>query len=93
MEFSRQEYWIGLPYPPPGDPNPRIPKPGIEPRSPALQVDSLLSELPGKPKNTGVGSLSLLQGIFLTPGIEPGSPALQMDSLPGELAGKPITEI
>ena len=40
--------------------------PGIKPRSLALQVDSLLSELPGKPKNTGVGSLSLLQGIFLT---------------------------
>ena len=40
--------------------------PGIEPRSSALHVDSLVSEPPGKPKNTGVGSLSLLQGIFLT---------------------------
>ena len=40
--------------------------PGIEPRSPALHVDSLPSEPPGKPKNTGVGSLSLLQRIFLT---------------------------
>ena len=40
--------------------------PGIEPRSPALQADCLVSEPPGKPKNTGVGSLSLLQGIFLT---------------------------
>ena len=37
MGFSRQEYWSGLPRPPPGD----IPNPGIEPRSPALQVDSL----------------------------------------------------
>ena len=37
-----------------------------QPRSSASQVDSLLSEPPGKPKNTGVGSLSLLQGIFLT---------------------------
>ena len=36
------------------------------PRSPALQADSLPSEPPGKPKNTGVGSLSLLQGIFPT---------------------------
>ena len=36
------------------------------PRFPALQADSLPSEPPGKPKNTGVGSLSLLQGIFLT---------------------------
>ena len=34
--------------------------------SPTLQADSLPSELPGKPKNTGVGSLTLLQGIFLT---------------------------
>ena len=47
--------------PPPGD----LPDPGIESRSPASQADSLLSEPPGKPKN-GVGSLSLLQGIFPT---------------------------
>ena len=60
--FSRQEYWSGLPCPPPGD----LPSPGLEPRSPALQVDSLPSEPPGKCKNTGVGSLSLLQRIFLT---------------------------
>ena len=59
--FSRQEYWSGLPCPPPGD----LSNPEIEPRSPALQADSLLSEPPGKPMNTGVGSLSLLQGIFL----------------------------
>ena len=38
--------------------------PGIEHRSPTLQADSLQSELPGKPKNIGVDSLSLLQGIF-----------------------------
>ena len=43
-----------------------LPNPGIKPRSQALQADSLPSEPPGKPKNTGVGSLSLLQGIFLT---------------------------
>ena len=43
-----------------------LPNPDIEPRSPELQVDSLPSEPPGKPMNTGVGSLSLLQGIFLT---------------------------
>ena len=60
--FSRQEYWSGLPYPPPGD----LPYTGIEPRSSALQVDSLPSEPPGKPRNIGVGSLSLLQWIFLT---------------------------
>jgi len=62
MEFSRQEYCSELSCPPPGD----LLNPGIEPRPPALQVDSLLSEPPGKPKNTGVGSLSLLQGIFPT---------------------------
>ena len=37
-----------------------LPNPGIEPRSPSLQVDSLPAEPQGKPKNTGVGSLSLL---------------------------------
>ena len=44
MGFSRQEYWSGLPFPPPGD----LPDPGIEPRSPALQADALPSEPPGK---------------------------------------------
>ena len=42
MEFSRQEYWSGLPFPSPVG----LPDPGIEPRSPALQADALLSELP-----------------------------------------------
>ena len=51
--FSRQEYWSGLPCPPPGD----LSNPGIKPRSPTLQTDSLPSESPGKPKNTGVGNL------------------------------------
>ena len=60
LGFSRQDYWSGLPCPPPGD----LPNPGIKPRFPTLLVDSLPSEPPGKPKNTGVGSLSLLQGIF-----------------------------
>ena len=50
-------------------------------------MDSLLAEPPGKPKNTGVGSLSLLQQISPNPGIEPRSPALQADSLPAELLG------
>ena len=83
--FSRQEYWSGLPCPPPGD----LPNPGSKPRSPALQADSLPSEPPAKPKNTGVGKLSLLQGIIPDPGIKQGSPALQADSLPAELPGKP----
>ena len=38
--FSRQEYWSGLPFPFPGD----LPNPGIKPRSPALQANSLLTE-------------------------------------------------
>ena len=45
MGLSKQEYWSGLPFPSPGD----LPDPGIEPRSPELQVDSLLSEPRGKP--------------------------------------------
>ena len=44
MEFSRQEYWSGLPFPPPGD----LPDPGIEPGSPTLQANTLPSEPPGK---------------------------------------------
>ena len=53
---------VGSLFPSPED----LPNPGIEPMSPALQADSLPAEPQGKPKNTGVGSLSLLQGIFLT---------------------------
>ena len=45
MDFSRQEYWSGLPTPSPGD----LPDPGINLGSPALQADSLPSESPGKP--------------------------------------------
>ena len=48
MEFPRQQYWSGLPFPSPGD----LPNPGIEPESPALQADSLLPELPEKPNGT-----------------------------------------
>ena len=51
-----------VPCPPPGG----LPNPGIEPRLPTLQADSLLSEPLGKPKNTRVGSLSLLQCVFPT---------------------------
>ena len=45
MGFSRQKYWSGLPFPPPGD----LPDPGTEPTSPALQADSLPLEPLGKP--------------------------------------------
>ena len=62
MEVSRPEYWSEQPFPSPGD----LPNPGIEPRSPALQADSLPAEPPGKAKNTGVGNLPILQRIFPT---------------------------
>ena len=45
MEFSKPEYWSGQPFPSPGD----IPNPGIKPRSPALQADSLPAVPQGKP--------------------------------------------
>ena len=45
MDFSKQECWIGLPFPSPGD----LPDPGIKAKSPALQADSLPPEPPGKP--------------------------------------------
>ena len=56
MEFSRPEYWSGSPFPSPGN----LPNPGIEPRSPTLQMDSSPTEPQGKSKKTGVGTLSLL---------------------------------
>ena len=48
MEFSRQEYWSGLPFPFPGD----LPFPGVEPRSPALQADSSPLSHQGSPLST-----------------------------------------
>ena len=55
---ARMLEWVA--FPSPGD----LPNPGIKLRSPALQADSLPAEPQWMPKNTGVGSLSLLQGIF-----------------------------
>ena len=52
MGFSRQKHWSGLPFPSPGD----LPDPGIEPRSLALQADSLPSEPPAK----SLGMLALI---------------------------------
>ena len=57
VAFSRPEYWSRWPFPSPGD----LPKSGIK-----SQADSLPAEPPEKPKNTEVGSLSLLQQIFQT---------------------------
>ena len=59
--FSRQEYWSGLPWPPPGD----LPSPGIEPGSPELKVDSLLFEPPGKPIPTGSRYLQMIYLIYM----------------------------
>ena len=82
MEFSRQKYWSVEPFPSPGD----LPNPGIKPRSPALQADSLPAEPQGKPKNTGVGTFPSPRDLP-NPGIKPRSPALQADSLPAEPPG------
>ena len=49
MGFSRQEYWSGFPFPSPRD----LPDPGIKPRCPALQANSLLSELPREADGLG----------------------------------------
>ena len=68
MEFSRPEYQSWQPFHSLGE----LPNPGIKPRSPTLQVDSLPAEPPEMPKNTGVGSLSLLQRIFPTQESNPG---------------------
>ena len=54
MDFSRQEYWSGLPFSSPGD----LADPGIEPRSPALQADALPTEGSPLPTVNGVSSLA-----------------------------------
>ena len=64
LEFSRPEYWSGQPFPSPGN----LPNPGIEPRSSALQVDSLPTELFWKPVGlvfiVHSATLCLLIGVF-----------------------------
>ena len=58
MEFSRQEYWSGLPFLSPGD----LPDPEIEPGSPALQAYALLSEPPGKDAKSEAAYYSISRG-------------------------------
>ena len=65
MEFSKQEYWSGLPFPFLGD----LPNPGIESRSPELQADSLPTEALGKPavwksKKIGKSGGECGEGVF-----------------------------
>ena len=62
MEFSRQEYWSGLPFPSPED----FPDPGIKPWSPALQADSLLFEVQGSPSNDSNRPQFLMTNPFLS---------------------------
>ena len=67
MGFPRQDYWRGLPCPPPGD----LPNPGIEPMSPAtpaVQVGSLHTEPPGKPFNHYISYQFWLSSAFC-PGV------------------------
>ena len=61
MEFSRPEYWSGEPFPSPGD----LPSLGIEPRSPALEVDYLPAELQGKPRMVSVLFSILVYDLLL----------------------------
>ena len=79
MEFSRQEYWSGLPFPFPGD----LPNPGIKAGSPALQVDSLPAEPQGN-QSMEFSRQEYWSGLpfpspehLPDPGIKPGSPELQ----------------
>ena len=88
MEFSRQEYWNGLPFPFPGD----LPDPAIEPRTPVLQTDTLLSEPPnlylflimdlhglprwlsGKESTCNAEGAGLTSGLGRSPGKGNGNP-------------------
>ena len=60
MEFSRQEYWNGLPFPSPGD----LPDPGIEPGSPTLQADALPSEPSGKIESAEINPYTYRHLVF-----------------------------
>ena len=75
MEFSRQEYRIGQPFPSPED----LPNPGIEPRSPALLADSLLSEPSGKPL-VWMKEISNLSDVMATVELKPD--LLTLESFP-----------
>ena len=78
--FSRQEYWIGLPCPPPGD----LPNPGIEPES--LTSPALTGSLPRAPPGRDTNSLESLEGeicvsVFLkTPQVNAGSSAMDTEN-------------
>ena len=69
MGFPRQEYWSGLPFPPPGD----LPDPGIIPLSPALHADSLPSKPPGKPNPIVSITIYLLMSLRFLPLVQNSS--------------------
>ena len=80
MGFSKQEYWSKLPFPSPGD----LPQPGIEPRPPALQADSLLSEPPGKPRSPKAAvadfhALLKARAVCVFPPVAPGLCSAYLD--------------
>ena len=74
MEFPRQQYESGLPFPSPGD----LPSPGTEPRSPSLQADTFPSEPPGKTAN---------QRLISFLGDDQGLTRKQTDPEPGCFSG------
>ena len=88
MKFPRPEYWSGQSFSSPGD----LPNPGIKLRSLALQADSLTAEPQEKPKNIGVGNLSLLQQIVPTQGLNWGLLHCRR-KLPTELSDNSIAEV
>ena len=94
MGFSRKEYWSGLPFPFPGD----LPNPGIEPRSPALQTDSLPSELRGKPafkyKYVSDGASLVAQQVKNPPARQETASIPGLERSPGSpKSGSPISLI
>ena len=78
---ARMLEWVAFPF------LEDLPNPGIGPRSPTLQVDSLPAEPKGSPRILEWVAYPFSRDLP-DPGIEPGSPALQADSLPTELSGK-----
>ena len=70
IAFPRKEYWSGLPFPSLGD----LPNPGIEPGSPALQADSLPTELQGKPQSPVIPCQILRYGHYKNTLLTPLSP-------------------
>ena len=77
LEFSRQEYWNGLPFPSPG----HLPNPGIKPGSPSLQADVLRSEPPGNPYIYTILPNREIYILFLFPHLSPSTQILFKISL------------